>query len=168
MIGTAMEKGAASVDGLRIAYESTGAGAPRVVFVHGIFSNRGYFARQVEHLAPRHRVLCLDLRGHGESDLSPTVSVEAFERDVIAVLEAAADGPAVLCGHSMLGGVALSVAAARPELVRGVVMLDGVIFFPEAVRQAAIDRLLPGLAGDHWRDPSADTWVGWSIPHPPT
>jgi len=152
VIETAAEKTGAAVDGFRIVYESTGAGAPPVVFVHGIFCNRGYFDKQVEHLAPRHRVLRLDLRGHGESDRPSTVSVEAFERDVIGVLEAAAAGPAVLCGHSMAGGVALSVAAARPELVCGVVMLDGVIFFPEAARQGAVDGLLPALAGDQWLD----------------
>jgi pimeloyl-ACP methyl ester carboxylesterase len=152
VIGAAVQLGVASVDGFNIVYESGGTGAPPVVFIHGILGDRTYFAGQMEHLAPRHRVLGLDLRGHGESDVPATVSVEDFERDVVAVLEAARIEPAVLCGHSMAGGVALAVAAARPDLVCGVVMLDGVIFFPAATRQAAIDGLLPALDGDRWLD----------------
>jgi len=150
VIATAAEKGVATVDGLRIAYESVGSGDPPVVFMHGIFGNRGYFAAQAEHLSGRHRVISIDLRGHGESDVPPAVSVDAFERDVVAVLEAAGTGPAVLCGHSISGAVALDIAARRPDLVSGVVMLDGVIFFPELLRRGAFEGLVPALRGDHW------------------
>lgn len=139
------------VDGLNIVYESAGAGDPPVMFMHGIFGDRGYFAAQVTHLMRGHRVITFDLRSHGASGYTPDVTVEGFERDVVAVLEAAHAGPAVLCGHSTLGGVALSIAAHRPDLVRGVVMLDGVIFFPETARQGAVDGLLPALHGERWQ-----------------
>ena len=152
MIASEIEKGIATVDGLRIAYESAGAGTPAVVFVHGIFGDRGYFAAQRDHLAPRHRVITMDLRGHGESDVPRRVSVGAFERDVIGVLEAVQAGPVVLCGHSIPGAIALGIAAKRPELVRAVVMLDGVVFFPDEVRQVAVQRLLPELEGEHWQE----------------
>lgn len=142
----------AQVDGLSIVYESAGAGDPAIVFVHGIFGDRSYFAAQVQHLSPRHRVVTLDLRGHGESDMPTAVSVEAFEQDVVAVLEDSGAAPAVVCGHSMLGGVALSIASTRPDLVSAVVMLDGVILFPDAARQGALDGLLPALSGDRWLD----------------
>jgi pimeloyl-ACP methyl ester carboxylesterase len=135
---------------LKIAYESSGSGDPAVVFVHGIFGNRSYFASQVECLAGSHRVIALDLRGHGESDMPQAVSVEDFADDVVAVLEDAAIAPVVLCGHSMAAGVALDVAARRPELVRGLVMLDAVMFFPDEVRRGAAEGLLPRLAGPAW------------------
>lgn len=167
MITANVDQGSARVDGLRIAYESVGEGDPPVVFVHGIFANRTYFAQQVQHLAPRHLVIGVDLRSHGESDDSATATVEDFQRDVIAVLERAHAGPAVLCGHSVLGGVALSIGASRPDLVRGVVMLDGVVFFPEGVRQMTVRSLLPALAGDSWLDPLR-AYVGRLIdPAPP-
>ena len=152
MIGTGIGRGSAEVDGIKVAFESTGEGSVPVVFVHGILGDRTYFAGQAAHLADRHRVVSLDLRGHGESDVPSAVSVEAFERDVIAVLEASGTGPAVVCGHSVGGAVALAVAAARPDLVSGVVMLDGVIFFPEEVRRAALDGLVSALQGDRWLD----------------
>ena len=151
MITTTGMKGSVQVDGLKIAYESAGAGDRPVVFVHGIFGNRGYYASQVAHLAGRHRVLSIDLRGHGDSEVASSVSVEAFARDVIGVLEAAGTGPAVLCGHSIMGAVALDIADRRPELVRGVVMLDGVIFFPDMVRRGAAEGLLPALQGEQWQ-----------------
>lgn len=150
MIGTSAGKGFAKVDGVAIAYESAGAGDPPVVLVHGGFENRGYFWRQVEHLAPRRRVITLDLRGHGESDTPSSLSMEAFESDVIAVLDTAGAETAILCGHSMAGGVALGVAAAIPDRIRGVALLDAAIFFPDAARQQARDNLLPALNGDQW------------------
>jgi pimeloyl-ACP methyl ester carboxylesterase len=145
-------KSAATVDGLRIAYEAAGTGDPPVMLLHGIFGNRGYFAGQQRHLAGRHHVISVDLRAHGESGVPPAASVEDFEKDVIGVLEHSGAGPAVLCGHSILGAVALAVAARRPELVRGLVMLDGVVFFPDETRRLALERLLPALQGDHWME----------------
>ena len=141
-----------TADGVKIVYESAGTGEPTVVFLHGIFGDRGYFKSQVEHLAGRRRAISLDFRAHGDSDRTQTVSIESFADDVIAVLDAAGATGAVLCGHSMAGGVALEVAARRPELVFGVVMLDGVIFFPEQLRRGAVDGLLPALSGEGWLD----------------
>jgi pimeloyl-ACP methyl ester carboxylesterase len=141
-----------SADGLRIAYDSLGTGAPPIVFIHGAFEDRSYFALQQAHLAARHRVISLDLRGHGESDVPAAVAVEDFAADVIAVADDAGIEDAVFCGHSMGGAVALIVAAARPELVRAVVMLDGTILFPEPVGRHANETLVPALATDHWLD----------------
>ncbi len=152
MIATGVERGFATVDGLKIAYESAGSGSPPVVFIHGGFQDRSCFAAQVEHVAGRHRVVALDLRGHGESDFPASVSMEGFEADVVGVLGAALAEPAVLCGHSMAGAVALEVAARRPDLVCGVVMLDGVIFFADRARLQAVEMLIPALQGEHWLD----------------
>jgi len=54
--------------GAKLAYEDRGAGKPGFVFVHGWTCNRSFFAPQAEHFARRHRVVSVDLRGHGESD----------------------------------------------------------------------------------------------------
>ena len=57
----------------------------------------------------------------------------------MAVADKARVESAVLCGHSMMGAVALRVAAARPEAARGVVMLDTQLFYPEPLRQQALE-----------------------------
>ena len=139
-----------SVDGLGITYEDAGAGSPAVVLIHGAFEDRTYFASQIGHLARRQRVIALDLRGHGESDVPPTVRVEDFTTDVLAVCADAGIECAVLCGHSVVGAaVALSVAVARPDLVRAIAILDAVLFPPPQWREA-LENLLPALDGDRW------------------
>jgi pimeloyl-ACP methyl ester carboxylesterase len=94
--------------------------------------------------------VALDLRGHGESSAPAEVTLEDFAADVIAVLDAAGLASAVLCGHSMAGVVALKVAVARSELVRGVAMVDGTVLFPDHVRRAGLTGLVPALAGPGW------------------
>ena len=139
--------------GLHIAYEDLGSGNPAVVLIHGAFGSRSHFAAQVEHLAQRHRVVALDLHGHGDSDLPKDgFRISDFTGDVIAVCEAANLDGAVLCGHSFSGAIALEVAAARPDLVAGVVLLDGTILYPEGLRTQALSNLVPVLEGPGWAE----------------
>ena len=56
-------------DGVALYYEEAGEGEPPVFLVHGWCCDHTYFAPQVEHFAERgHRVVAVDLRGHGKSD----------------------------------------------------------------------------------------------------
>jgi pimeloyl-ACP methyl ester carboxylesterase len=69
--------------GIKLAYEDRGAGKPPFVFVHGWTCDRSFFAPQVEHFARRHRVVSLDLRGHGESDQPEgQYSIAAYADDI--------------------------------------------------------------------------------------
>ena len=111
---------------LRIAYEDVGQGSPAVVLIHGAFGDRSHYAAQLKHLAQRHRVLALDLRGHGESDVPQDgFWLRDYAEDVVAVCEAADLDRCVLCGHSM--PVALVAASLKPERVAGVALLDGTV-----------------------------------------
>ena len=58
---------AASADGTPIAYEVRGAGEPTLVFVHGWSCDARYWREQVPEFAKRHKVVTLDLAGHGHS-----------------------------------------------------------------------------------------------------
>jgi pimeloyl-ACP methyl ester carboxylesterase len=149
---------------VRIVFEDAGSGSPALVLIHGAFANRGHFASQVEHLARRHRVLAPDLRGHGDSD----TPAEAFgicqvAEDVLAVCDAAGVERAVLCGHSW--PVALHVVAARPELVAGVVLLDGVVLLPEELRAQILSSLVPVLEGPGWAEAMRGFLIGRGIPY---
>lgn len=135
---------------VRIAFDEVGTGHPTVVLVHGLFANRTYYAAQAQHLAAGHRVLSIDLRGHGESDVPEQgYGLDVFAEDVIRVCDEARVTRAVFCGHSM--AVALKVALRRPDLVAGVVLLDGVVLFPPEVRneQAGFAQI---LGTDGWRE----------------
>ena len=54
-------------DGQRVAFEALGSGPDTVLLVHNLLSWRGSFGAVADLLAPRCRVLMVDLRGHGES-----------------------------------------------------------------------------------------------------
>lgn len=135
---------------VHIAYDDVGSGEPAIVFLHGLFEDRTYYRSQVEHLSPRHRVLSVDLRGHGESDApAAPYSLDVLADDVIGVCEAAGVTQAVICSHSM--ALALRIATRRPDLAAGVVLLDGAVFFlPEA--QGPMAGLLEALETDGWRE----------------
>ncbi len=135
---------------LQIAYDDVGNGDPAMVFLHGLFANRSYYAAQVQHLSRRHRVLNIDLRGHGESDVPENgYNLDVLADDVVRVCEEAGVSRAVLCGHSM--PVALKAALRRPDLAAGLVLLDGVVLFPPAVREQQL-RLAQALQTDRWRE----------------
>jgi pimeloyl-ACP methyl ester carboxylesterase len=101
-------------DGVALAYDSAGSGAPPIVFVHGWACDRSYFAPQFEHFAARHPVVTVDLRGHGDSD-RPAVGAGVYDiaelrDDVLAVAHAAGFDRPVVIGHSLGGLVALACA----------------------------------------------------------
>jgi len=112
-------------DGLALAYEERGAGTPALVFVHGWCGDRALWRTTMAAFAPRHRVLALDLGGHGTSGAErSTWSLEGLAGDVVAVCDAAGIEDAVLVGHSMGAPVALLAAARMAGRVRGVIGVD--------------------------------------------
>ena len=114
-----------SADGTPIHYEAQGAGEPALVFIHGWSCDGGYWRGQVGRFAAAHRVVTLDLAGHGASGLERTdYTMAAFGADVAAVLAAEGLDDAILVGHSMGGPVAVEAALAAPERVRGLIGVD--------------------------------------------
>jgi len=114
-----------SSDGIAIHYRVEGAGEPALVFVHCWSCDSTYWDAQVKEFAPRHRVAVIDLAGHGASGLGRAAwTIEAFARDVQAVVEHLNLRRVILVGHSMGGPVALEAARAMPERVIGLVPVD--------------------------------------------
>ena len=102
-------------DGTTIEFEETGSGdGPAVILVHGITENRHTWDPVVERLAADHRVIALDLRGHGESGSADRYDLEAMAGDVVAVAMATGADRPHLVGHSLGGAVVSAVGAAFP------------------------------------------------------
>ena len=117
--------GATSVDGIHIAYEAGGDGAPALVFVHGWSCDRGYWEGQVEPFSHRFTVVAVDLAGHGQSGLGRRAwTMAAFGDDVAAVVERLELQRVVLIGHSMGGDVIVAAARRLPGRVAGLVWVD--------------------------------------------
>ena len=88
-------------DGAVIAYDDVGSGRA-VVLIHGVSMSRQFFARNVEGLSERLRVVNVDLRGHGASPrCEGGHTVAQYARDVTYLLGALGLDGAVLVGWSM-------------------------------------------------------------------
>ena len=123
--GDAITHTVLSRDGVSIHYDDLGAGEPALVFVHGWSCDRGYWSGQLEHFAQSHRVVNIDLAGHGDSGPDRTVwTMQAFGEDVSAVVNALDLHNIVLVGHSMGGKVVVEAARQLGDRVIGVVGAD--------------------------------------------
>lgn len=98
--------------------------AHAVVILHGLAGSGREFLATAEAL-PEYRVVLPDLRGHGQSTRKPSdVSREAFVADTVKLVESLDAGPVAVVGQSMGAHTAMLVAAARPDLVQRLVLLE--------------------------------------------
>ena len=130
--------------GRRISYDVHGEGDRPIVLIHGLLMNRRMFDRLAPALAERgHRVITMDLLGHGQSDRPPEMvhySMSFFSQQVVALLDHLEIEQAVIGGTSLGANVSLTTAKETPERVRAMMVempvLDnallavGVIFTP--------------------------------------
>jgi pimeloyl-ACP methyl ester carboxylesterase len=136
----------ATRDGVTLRYIDTGAGEPPLLFIHGWTCNRAHWRDQIPHFAKKHRVVAVDLRGHGESDGSDgDCSIDGFVDDVAWLIGELGLQRPVVIGHSMGGVIALNLARQHPKLASAIVMVDAPAFpLPDTLRPVA-DQLLVGL-----------------------
>jgi pimeloyl-ACP methyl ester carboxylesterase len=116
-----------SLNGVRLFYEQHGAGTP-ICCVHGAGGSSAAWQVAVPELSRYGRVIIYDRRGSGRSERPPTprpVTVTEHVEDLFQLLTRVADRQgAVVIGRSYGGGVALHLALAHPDDVRGLVLLE--------------------------------------------
>ena len=114
------------IDGHSLHYLAEGSGSPAIVFIHGYSCAHSDWAKQMAHFAPRHRVVAIDQRGHGESTgFTSGFNIETYGSDVCTLIESLGLAPAVLVGHSLGCRSVMEAASERPDLVAGTIMVDG-------------------------------------------
>jgi len=119
------------VNTVSLAYDDDGAGLP-VLFLHAFPLNREMWSGEIKALQTeqRYRLLALDWRGFGESDLpadqdSPaTSSMATFAEDLAGLMDTLGIEQAIMCGLSMGGYVAFAFARLYPERLRGLILAD--------------------------------------------
>lgn len=107
----------ADVNGISLFHVETGEGSP-VVFLHGGLSNSDYFGLQVPEVARRHRVICVDSRGHGRStrDAQP-FGYDLMTDDVVALLDRLQIPRVAIVGWSDGAIIGLDMAMRHPDRV---------------------------------------------------
>lgn len=127
----------AGADGVLVHYKSWGQGSP-VILVHGFTLNQSYWSHQIPALAKSHRVVALDLPGHGDSGKprDAVYSMDFYARAVEAVAQDAGLDHAALVGHSM------GLPVIHTVLRRGKLKVDRVAFLDGAIMHHPSDPTL--------------------------
>ncbi|MGF6307837.1 pimeloyl-ACP methyl ester carboxylesterase [Bradyrhizobium sp. i1.8.4] len=107
----------AEVNGISLFHVETGDGSP-VVFLHGGLSNSDYFGLQVPEVARRHRVICVDSRGHGRSTRNAQpFGYDLMTDDVVALLDHLKIPRAAIVGWSDGAIIGLDMAMRHPDRI---------------------------------------------------
>ncbi len=110
--------------GIPIFYEDHGKGSA-VVLLHGFLENSTMWKEIVPELSKTHRVITIDLLGHGKTEcLGYIHSMETMAEAVYAVLRSLNLRRIILIGHSMGGYVALALTEKHPEMIKGLCLMN--------------------------------------------
>jgi pimeloyl-ACP methyl ester carboxylesterase len=119
------------------------------VFVHGWSCDARYWRAQLSHFSKNHRVVVLDLAGHGHSGSTRSkYTMKAFGEDVQAVTEATKSPSVILIGHSMGGSVIAEAARLMPNRVIGIVGVDTLDNIEYPLTREGLDQMLAPLKSD--------------------
>lgn len=127
------DQGRTTVDDVEVAWLAWGyADAPPMVLVHGGAAHARWWTAVAPALANHHRVVAIDLSGHGDSAHREIYRAEAWAEEILAVARDATNGePPVVVGHSMGGFVTIVTAAKHGGDLRGAMVLDAPIRRPD-------------------------------------
>ncbi len=114
----------------------------QILGVHGLTGHGRRWESLSEKYLPEFSVLAPDLIGHGRSSWAAPWTLEANVEALAALLDAEGGAPVLVVGHSFGGAVALNLAAARPDLVSGLVLLDPAVALDGAWMAEIADAML--------------------------
>jgi pimeloyl-ACP methyl ester carboxylesterase len=142
-----------SFDGCEIDYSSYGNGETVLVFVHGgLGCNKNVWDYQIPYFSPNYKVVALSLAGHGNSGSTRAeYTMEAFGKDVAAVVNELDLKKVILVGFSLGGLVTIEAALNLPDKVIGIIGVDCLGNFELHRSKEGIDKM---MAPFYIKDPS--------------
>ena len=133
----------------KISFTDDGKGTA-VVLLHGFLENKTMWDKYVSALSKNHRVITIDLLGHGETECLGYVHTMEDQADMIfAVLISLRIRKIVLVGHSMGGYVALAFAELYPDYVKGLFLLNSTSRADSYERKINRDRAIKAVKQNH-------------------
>ena len=116
---------AESFDGVPVSYSQYGKGDVTLVFIHGSCCDSRYWYKQIPFFARKYPLVTIDLAGHGHSGLNrKKYTLNAFGKDIKAVVDKIGAKKVILIGHSMGGVVIAEAALLMPQRVVGLIGVD--------------------------------------------
>jgi 3-oxoadipate enol-lactonase len=148
----------AIVNCARLHYVQTGQGIS-LLMVHGYPLDHTLWLAQMDGLSDIAQVIAPDLRGFGQSDAPDGIcTMAAYADDLAALLDKLKIGPAVVCGLSMGGYIALAFWKKYASRVRGLILVDTRAGADApAARQGRLDMV--ELVKQHGAKPAADAML---------
>jgi lipase len=118
---------------------------PPVVCIHGLSSHCLRYRRLADAL-PTHRVVSVDLRGHGRSTWEAPWTIESHLADLVETADALGIGSATWVGHSFGGRLVAELAAGQADRVERAVLLDPALHIEPATATARAELLLTDIS----------------------
>ncbi|MEO5777123.1 MAG: alpha/beta fold hydrolase [Flavobacterium sp.] len=129
----------------KVSYTDEGKGTA-VVLLHGFLENKTMWDKYISILTKNHRVITIDLLGHGETDCLGYVHVMEDQADMVfAVLISLRIRKIVLVGHSLGGYVALAFAEIYPDYIKGLFLLNSTARADSQERKTNRDRAIKAV-----------------------
>lgn len=126
----------ATVKGVKLYYEDTGRGMP-LLLLHGFGRTGSDWDLFKSELSKSHRLITMDLPGHGRSDWMDTTDVYLHKKAaeyIIGLLDALHIDSVNIMGISSGGFITLYIATLRPQLARKIVIIGGQVYYSETTR----------------------------------
>ncbi len=136
---------------LELSYIEQGSGEA-LVLIHGLGANADSWRHQVEALSVNHRVIAMDLRGHGRSGFraGEPLTLRTLATDVMSLLKNLGIDRAHFCGISMGGMIALEIFVRYGLQVQSLVLADTTAFFPPPQARQELLGHFDGLNMGEW------------------
>jgi pimeloyl-ACP methyl ester carboxylesterase len=138
-----------SFDGQLISYNVFGKGDVVLVFVHGWSCDSRYWRNQIPYFEKKYKVVAIDSSGQGNSEQTrKEYTIEAFGKDVKAVVDDVNAAKVILIGHSMGDAVIAEAATLMPDKVIGLIGVDTLHNVEVKRTKEQAEKILGGLKTD--------------------
>jgi pimeloyl-ACP methyl ester carboxylesterase len=161
-----VSSGYADVNGIKLYHEIYGQGQP-LVLLHGGLMTIGEMSRPLEPLAKTHKVIAVELQGHGRTaDTDRPLSFETMGDDIAALLNQLNISKADIVGLSLGAAVGLCTAIQHPEKVHRLVVISSPYaksgWYPEA--QEGMGKISAAMAENMMQTPTGKFSKQWPEP----
>src|SRR5438105_11994757 len=161
-----VSSGYADVHGIKLYHEIYGQGEP-LVLLHGGLMTIGEMLTPLEPLAKAHKVIAVELQGHGRTaDTDRRLSFEAMGDDIAALLDQLRMAKADIVGLSLGAAVGLRTAIQHPEKVRRLVVISSPYatsgWYPET--QEGMGNISAAMAESMMQTPTGKFSEQWPEP----